>query len=137
MVNELSLLERLAGWLESQGASVRSTHFSYDDGEATISAVIDLDNTEVKEIEGAKEYRTLIHQARTALDLDQQVLPSTLEVVAKNMAKTVMKLQRLARRRGPDYFFDLLHLVEKARGYGIQKDSKATDECAQKTREGT
>lgn len=130
MVNELSLLERLAGWLESQGACVRSTHFSYDDGEATISAVIDLDNTEVRDIEGAKEYRALMHQARTALDLDQQVLPSTLEVVAKNMAKSVMGLQRLARRRGPDYFFDLLALVEREKSYGIKKN-RITDKVSE------
>ena len=127
MTNELSLLERLAFWLEGHGATVRSTHFSYGGDEATISAVIDLSQTEVKEPEGINELRDLLLSAEAAAKLDQRVLPSTLEVVAKNMAKSVLRLKRLAMRRGPDYLFDLFAMLEKERGDAVQESSSATD----------
>lgn len=129
MSNELSLLERLAFWLESQGATVLSTHFSYTKDEATISAVIDLSRTEVKEPVGMKDLNSLLMSAESAMRLDQRALPSTLEVVAKNMAKSVIRLKRLAMRRGPDYLFDLFLLLERERGNAVQEDKYAAGIC--------
>ena len=113
--NELSLLGRLAHWLESQGASVRSTHFTYEEGQASLKAVIDMERTEVTPREGAKELAELLIRAEAALKLKPQALPSTLEIMAHNMAQTVMKLKRMSRGRGPDYYFDLFKLLEEER----------------------
>lgn len=126
-MSELSILERFAHWLESQGASVKSTHFSYSGGEATISAVIDREKTEVREPDGVKELRDLLLSSETALRIDQRLMPSTLEVIAKNMARSVMKLRRIARGRGPDYFFDLFASLEReCRAGGLETDDGET-----------
>jgi uncharacterized membrane protein len=113
--NELSLLGRLARWLESQGAVVRSTSFSYEDGEAVISAVIDTKATAVCPRDGRKVLEQLVTRAETVRKLGSPSLPSTLEVLAANMAKSVMELKRLSRKRGEDYYFDLFSEIEKAR----------------------
>lgn len=113
--NELTLLRRLAGWFESQGASVRSTSFTYDEDrqEAVVSATIDLERTEVIPEQGCKEMGNLLTRANAAMRLGRPSLPTTLELLAHNMAKSILELRRLSRRRGPEYYFDLLAEVDR------------------------
>lgn len=111
--NELSLLGRMARWLESQGASVRATHFTYEGDRAIISAEIDMKETHVVTREGAEELRKLVDRAEAVLKLNRPSPPTTLEVMAKSMADSVLRLQGYARRRREDYYFDLFKLIEE------------------------
>lgn len=113
--NELSLLGRLARWLESHGAVVRSTNFSYEDDRAVLTAVIDMKGSDVLPREGADELRKLEDRAETVYKLPHPSLPSTLEVMALSMAASVLRLREVARRRAEDYYFYLFKLLEEER----------------------